>query len=60
MSTMTCTQCYRDTGVEWQPDRKLSVEAIVALCRNWRCDDCLDDDERTALPNQTDSNGEEP
>lgn len=45
MAGMICTNCHRQTGVELECET-LSVEAIIVLCENWRCNDCLDDLER--------------
>lgn len=48
MMGMTCTVCFKQTGQE--PDFSgLGVEAITELCKNWRCDDCLDDLDREAV-----------
>jgi hypothetical protein len=48
MSGMTCTNCFRQTGME--PDFSgLNADAITDLCKNWRCVDCLDELDREAV-----------
>jgi hypothetical protein len=52
MGTMTCTNCFCDTGID--PDfgdmakQKGGGAAIADLCAHWLCNDCLDQAEYEA------------
>jgi len=48
VGTMTCTKCFRDTGVKLDLKPRMPVSVVIDLCENWLCDDCLDDAERAA------------
>lgn len=38
---MICTNCHKEDGRE-QDLKDVPVWVIEALCKNWLCDDCLD------------------
>ena len=45
---MICTRCHRETPDELHGLRKLGAKTIADLCANWRCNDCLDEEETEA------------
>lgn len=56
---MACTICGRDTPVtsdqvtEMFPharSRRRRIKLIAAVCREWRCDECLDEEEAARPP----------
>lgn len=48
MAGMTCTRCFTPTASE--PDTSgMSVEAVIAICQGWLCDDCLNELDLAAI-----------
>jgi hypothetical protein len=45
---MTCTRCFRPAGGEPETSG-LNAAAIIALCENWLCDDCLNEIDDAAI-----------
>lgn len=44
-ATLFCTECGCDTGVEFGVMDDKPVHVVATLCREWRCNECLDRDD---------------
>ena len=52
---MICTKCHQETPGDIDDatlnkliKTRLGRETIIELCQNWRCNECMDEDEQDA------------
>ena len=45
---MICTRCHEDDGLS-QDFSHLPIDQVRGLCRDWRCQDCLREQDERAM-----------